>query len=199
MGRESDREAALDAVEKSARTQSKLIAGLLDVTRAMAGRLRIDRLPVNMAEAARLVVEELHSEGAAPQVNLKLPRDTDSLWLLGDVLRLRQMLSILIKGALRRATADSGAVEIELTRVEQLIRIVIRDHGVALSSEELEHLFEAFHMPGEPSRQTPGLLGLELPLVRFLAELHSGTVLIRSDGSSPGSVAELLLPAAAKP
>lgn len=199
MGRESDREAAVDAIETSARAQSKLIGSLLDVTRAAAGRLRIEKLPVDLAAVTRSAAEEFHASATVAKVRLdiRVPPAPGPWWVIGDALRLREMVTTLLGNALR-VSSEGGAVELVLSRTATMVRLTVSDSGPSPSPDELASLFTPFEIPGEPERRPPGTLGVELPLARLLAELHGGGVTAHPAPCGEGTVVTLDIPAAEK-
>jgi signal transduction histidine kinase len=195
LGRENDREAALDAIEESARTQSKLIGTLLDVTRAVAGRLRIERLPVDLKEIARAVVADLTGLAESKNVRLRATIPAAPLSVRGDAARLGEMVATLARTAVS-ACPPGGTVDVELERLEQTLRVVVRDSGPGLAAGELATVFTPFHLAGATDQQPLSSLRLELPLVSLLAQLHGGQALAFSPGAGQGTTFALELPGA---
>lgn len=195
MGHDNDREAALDAIEVSARAQSKLIGTVLDLTRALAGRLRIEKLPVDLGAIAQAAVEEVQTAAPPPAVKVNLSIASAVSPVLGDPLRLQQMVAALVRNALRASPYD-GEVQVEVAAAAGVVRLAVRDQGSGLSAADRAGMFTAFRLTGEPDRRAPGSLGLELPLVRLLAELHGAQVTAHSEEGGRGSILVLEVPAA---
>jgi signal transduction histidine kinase len=191
-GRPSDREMALDAIEASARAQSELIGGLLDLSRALVGRLRIDRLPVDLVKAVRLVVDELHPMVAEAQAHMNLSV-AGSCRVSGDVRRLHDIVSSLVKNAIQ-ATPVGGTIEVEVTESDSAIGVAVHHPGPGLSVDELAEVFTPFRPAGGRGVPHPGVLGIELPLARLLAELHGGTMSAASGGEGQGCTYTLKIP-----
>lgn len=197
MGRESDREAAVDAIEISARAQSKLIGSLLDVTRAVAGRLRIERRPVDLSAVTRSVAEQFLASAtiAKTRLDIHVAAAAGPWSVVGDALRLREMVTTLLANALH-VSSEGGAVELVLSRTANTVRLTVSDSGPSLSPDELASLFIPFRIAGEPEQRPPGTLGVELPLVRLLAELHGGSVAAHPAPGGEGTVVTLDIPPA---
>lgn len=173
MGKDSDRESAVDAIEISARAQSKLIGKLLDVTRALTGRLRIDQLSVDLDAAVRGAVEELQADAADAGVRLTLSIRDAPLRVRGDAVRLRETVAALVENAVR-VSPPAGRVAVAVMRAGENGRVTVRDGGPGFSPQEARNMFTAFHVPDDVERRPPAALALELPLARLLAELHGG-------------------------
>jgi signal transduction histidine kinase len=193
MGRPGDREAALDAIEASARAQSELIGGLLDLTRALVGRLRIDRLPVDLTKTVRLAVDEQRPAAAEAQAQLNVLIDDEPLLVIGDARRLRDTISSLVKNAIQ-ATPVGGTIDVQVTQSDGAVCIAVRDGGPGLSVDALARAFTPFRLVGEPEPRRPGGLGIELPLARLLAELHGGSLRARSGAKGQGCTFTLSIP-----
>ena len=200
MGRPDDREAALNAIETSARAQSDMIGRLLEVTRAMARRLRVEAVLVDLVGPVRSAVEEMKSAVTAAAVRLKVSVMPGPIMVRGDALRLKDMVVSLLKHAVQ-VTPVGGTVAVEAAQGDGVVRVVVRDTGPRLSVEEATHLFTPFRLAGEPLNQHRGRggLGLDLPFVGLLAELHGGTVTANSPPSGPGCAITLQIPLARLP
>lgn len=195
MGREDDREPALEAIEASAQSQSRLINSLLDLTRAMAGRLQLSMSPLDLGATALLVAEELRGNAAQGDVSLKLSLGDQPLPVRGDANRLREMVSTLVNNAI--SAAPGGAVDVTARVEVGVVRLTVHDSGPRLAPEEVSHLFTPFRLRRARGERPPNSLGLEMPLVRLLAELHGGKVTADSPGPGPGTTLILELPLAA--
>jgi|GEM_PF-2298600 len=185
-GRESDRQVALDAIESSARSQSLAIATLLDVTRALAGQLPIERQSVDLEQAVRLAVEESQPAASAATVRLRLVVHDARLPVRGDAPRLRSLVVGLIKNAIG-VTPAGETVEIDVRLVDDFGCIAVRDRGPCWTSAELADAFTPLRLSEGAQRGRRVGLGLEVPLARLVAELHGGTATAESPGSGEAS------------
>ncbi len=193
IGRPGDRETALDAIETSARAQSELIGGALDLTRALVGRLRIDRLSVDLAKTVRQAVDELRPAAAEVQAQLNLSIVGEPVGVTGDARRLHDVASFLLKNAIQ-ATPVGGTIDVQVAVIDGAACIVVRDRGPGLSIDALAGIFTPFRPGGEPEARRPGGLGIELPLARLLAELHGGSLSAQSGGKGQGCTFTLFIP-----
>lgn len=192
MGKDSDREAAIEAIDVSARAQSRLIGKLLDVTRALTGRLRIEKVPVELGAAVRGAAEDLTGAASEAGVPLSLAIPNVPVHVRGDAVRVREIVAALIENAIR-VSRSAGEVAVSVARVGENVRVTVRDAGPGLSPEEAGNLLTAFHVPDDVERRSPAALALELPLARLLAELHGGSV-THEPGSERGSTFVVELP-----
>jgi signal transduction histidine kinase len=192
-GRDADRDGAIDAIDASARAQSKLIGDLLDLVRATAGRLRIDRAWLDLRGPVQLAVEGLRSAAEARAVMLEILVPDRPVDVMGDGSRLRDLVSSLVDNGIK-FTPEGGSVDVRLLVAGPTARIVVRDTGRGIPREELPEIFGAFRSSTAADRPTTGGLGIGLAFVRLLAELHSGTVRAESDGSGRGSTFVVEIP-----
>jgi signal transduction histidine kinase len=195
MGRAEDRDAALDAIEASAQEQSAMIAGLLDLTRALAGTLRLDIGDVDVARTVLVVLEEARSLASTAQVTLKLSIAEGTFALRGDAVRLRALMGALLKDAVK-VTPPAGEVQVSLGRSEGAIRLTVSDTGPSPSPGELVDLFTPFKPAGPRDRRQANDLRVALPLAQHVARLHHGRLLARKREVGQGRELVLDLPTA---
>jgi signal transduction histidine kinase len=193
MARDADRDAALDAIETSARSQSKIIEELLDVSRALTGRLRIERTTVDLGVVVQKAAAAMGQVAAARGVKLEIAIDSGEFQVEGDSARLGEMASHLVSNGIK-FTPSGGSVEVRLTRSAGTARIVVRDTGRGIEPREIPGIFTAFRSGGDDERPPGGGLGLGLAFVRLLAELHHGVVSVNSEGPGRGSVFTVAIP-----
>jgi signal transduction histidine kinase len=192
LDRADDRIPALDAIEVSARAQSKMIGTLLDVARALAGRLRIDQSSVDLRAPLHRAVEMLMPIANAQGVRLGVSVEGDRFQVKGDVVRLGEMVSNLVENGIR-FTPSGGEVQIRLIAGGGSVRITVRDSGRGLRPEELPEIFTAFRSEGDAETRPSGL-GLGLALVRLLVELHGGVISADSEGPGRGCLFTIDIP-----
>jgi signal transduction histidine kinase len=192
--RDADRDSALDAIEASARSQSKTIGDLLDVSRAVTGRLRIDNASVDLDVVVHAATGALGPAAAARGVTLNVAAEGGPFQVKGDASRLGEMVSHLVSNGIK-FTPAGGIVDVRLTRSGGTASIVVRDTGRGISTQELPGIFAAFRPADDENPPSSGL-GLGLAFVRLLAELHDGVVSGASEGVGRGSTFTVTIPLA---
>jgi chemotaxis family two-component system sensor kinase Cph1 len=186
-------EHALETVERNARQQAKLVDDLLDVSRIISGKLRLDLQPVNLLEVVETALEGVRPSADAKHLRLDTALDPRAAIIMGDAARLQQVVWNLLSNAIK-FTPKGGRVRVLLTLQGSSAEIVVADNGEGIEADLLPHVFERFRQ-GQlgPSRTHHGL-GLGLSIVRHLVELHGGTVSARSEGRDKGSAFIVRLP-----
>lgn len=176
---------AIEIIERSARTQSRLIEDLLDTARIVSGKLRLDIQPVDLTSLIENAVEVLRPAAEAKRIVIKVTLNGREV-ITGDPDRLQQIVWNLLSNAIKFTPKD-GHVEVRLERADPHARITVSDTGRGISPEYLPYIFDRFlQADGSSTRRHTGL-GLGLSLVRHLVELHGGTVYAKSPGESLGS------------
>jgi len=184
---------AIETIERNAVAQAELVEDLLDVSRIVSGKLRLDVRPTSLATVIEAAVDALRLSAEAKQIRLQLVLDSHAGMVLGDPDRLRQVLWNLVSNAIK-FTPKGGRVQISLERVNSHLEVSVSDTGAGLDRSVLPHVFDRFWQAesGTP-RQRSGL-GLGLAIVRYLVEAHGGEVAAQSDGPGCGSVFVVKLP-----
>ncbi|MCW5890527.1 MAG: GAF domain-containing protein [bacterium] len=185
----------LAGMERAARAQSRLIEDLLDVSRIVAGRLRLEPRPVDVRESMRAAVEMLAPTAEAKGVTLRHELPDLPLVVAGDPHRLQQIAWNLLSNAVK-FTPRGGEVCVAVVRHDDAVRIVVHDSGCGIPSDFVDRVFDRFvHREAAATRREGGL-GLGLAIVRHLVELHGGRVEAASDGDGRGATFTVTLPAA---
>jgi PAS domain S-box-containing protein len=184
---------AIEVIENSARTQSKLIEDLLDTARIVKGKLRLDVGPVDVAAVIGAAVEILRPAAEAKQIRVEIECEAQREVITGDAERLQQIVWNLLSNAIK-FTPNEGQVAIRLQRADPYLRITLTDTGKGISPEHLPYIFDRFHQADSSSTRRYGGLGLGLSLVRHLVELHGGVVDAQSAGEGMGSTFTVDLP-----
>jgi len=185
----------LDVLDRSVRLQSKLIDDLLDVSRIVTGKLRLDPQRVDLALLAQIAVDA--ARPAAEAKNIQLTSAIEApLWMDADPARLQQMMSNLLTNALK-FTGPSGHVSVHVMRHEMLARVIVTDTGIGMSPDLVPLVFERFRQGDSSTTRSHGGLGLGLAIVKHLVELHGGEVTASSLGPRKGSTFTMTLPLAA--
>jgi PAS domain S-box-containing protein len=183
---------ALVNIERNTRAQTRLIDELLDVSRIVAGKLDIDRQPVELAAVVRQAVDSVRRDADARSIALRCFAET-SASVLGDAVRLEQIVVNLVANAVK-FTPEHGRVDVTLDRYQASARLVVTDTGQGIDPEMLPHIFERFRQAdGTTTRKHAGL-GLGLAIVQHLVDLHGGTVHAHSGGLGTGATFTVLLP-----
>jgi len=186
-------EHAVDVIERSARTQQRLIEDLLDTARVIRGKLRLETKPVDLARVIEASADSVHPAAEAKGIDLKLKLKGKNNIVTGDADRLQQVVWNLLSNAVK-FTPEGGQVEIQLERADPYLQIIVRDTGKGISREFLPYIFDRFQQADLASRRRHSGLGLGLALVRHLVELHGGTVEAESTGEGQGSTFRVRLP-----
>lgn len=197
---EAARPGSAEAVEartilgRQTRNLGGLLHDLLDVGRVIAGRIALASQPVDLAELATRVHRALDLQGATADHALHVR--TQPAWVLGDPVRLEQVVVHLLGNALKYTPPD-GRIEVSVGTADGLACFEVRDTGAGIPPELLPHVFEPFVQGQRPLDRRAGGLGLGLALVRRLVDLHGGRV--QADSGSAGSCFRVSLPAVAPP
>jgi len=186
------RERALEAIERNARAQARLIEDLLEISRIVSGKLSMQVRPVDLAEIVDAAVEVVRPAAAAKQIALTTEVAVRPAMTSGDPDRLQQIVWNLISNAVK-FTEPGGSARIRLTR-NRGYRIVVTDTGEGIDPRFLPHVFDAFRQADGTTTREHGGLGLGLAIARELVELHGGTIKARSDGVGRGSTFQVDLP-----
>ncbi|HKG13395.1 MAG TPA: ATP-binding protein, partial [Pyrinomonadaceae bacterium] len=186
---------ALETIERNARAQSQIIEDLLDVSRIVTGKLRLDVRQVEPVSFIDAAVESVRPAADAKGVRLSKVLDTGPTALSGDPARLQQIVWNLLSNAIKFTPRD-GRVEIRLSRVGSQVEVSVGDTGAGIKREFLPYVFDRFRQADSSTTRRHGGLGLGLAIVRHLVELHGGTVRADSEGEGRGSTFTVTLPVA---
>lgn len=184
---------ALDTIERNARAQAQLIDDLLDVSRIITGKLRMDVRPADPKLFIEAAVEAVRPAAEAKGVRVQKVIDTGPVSIPGDPVRLQQVVWNLLSNAIK-FTPRGGRVQIRSERVNSHLEIVVTDTGQGISSDFLPHVFDRFRQADQKTSRQHGGMGLGLAIVRHLVELHGGTVNASSDGEGLGATFTVSLP-----
>lgn len=185
--------AAFEAIERNAVAQAQLVEDLLDVSRIVAGKLRLDVRPIMLPAPIEEAVETLRPSADAKSIRLQLVLDPQAGMVLGDPDRLRQVVWNLVSNAIK-FTPKGGRVQIALERVNSHVELSVSDTGEGIPSEALAHVFDRFWQSKHGTARQHGGLGLGLAIVRHLVEAHGGEVAVHSDGPGRGALFRVKLP-----
>jgi len=184
---------AIDVIERNANAQLQLIEDLLDVSRIITGKLRLDVKPVAPATVIEAAVDALRPAADAKGIRLQPILDPRAGPVSGDPDRLQQVVWNLLSNAVK-FTPRGGRVQIRLERVNSHVEIVVTDTGKGIEPAVLPHVFDRFRQADSSSQRSHGGLGIGLALVKSLVELHGGSVHAASPGPDQGATFTVKLP-----
>jgi PAS domain S-box-containing protein len=186
-------EHALETVERSARAQSSIINDLLDVSRIITGKIRLNVQRIDPARLIESAIESVRPAAEAKEIQLDIVLDPNTGPIACDPDRLRQLVWNLVSNAIK-FTPNEGRVKVELGRSDRDIELRVSDNGAGIDNTFLPYVFDRFRQADGSSTRRHGGLGLGLAIVRHLVELHGGTVEVESEGVGLGSTFTVKLP-----
>ena len=190
---EDTRRTALAVIERNAKAQAEIIGDILDVSRIVSGKLRIEARAIELEPIIRASLETLQLAARAKEIKIKLNLEPDVGLVAGDPDRLQQVVWNVVANAIK-FTPNGGEVEVGLRRVDSQVELTVSDNGIGISNDFLPHVFERFRQADSSRTRTHGGLGLGLAIVRHLVELHGGTVSAESAGLGKGARLIVRLP-----
>jgi PAS domain S-box-containing protein len=190
-GEQFDR--AIETVERNSRWLTQIVEDVLDVSRIVSGKIRLDVQAVDIASVIDNAVSTVQPAADAKGVRLQTLIDTRVAPVSGDPDRLQQVIWNLLSNAVK-FTPKGGRVQLRVERVNSHIEVVVSDTGVGIRKDFLPFVFDRFRQGDSgPTRKTGGL-GLGLAIVRHIVEMHGGTVSVESAGPDQGSTFTVKLP-----
>lgn len=184
---------ALETVERNARSQAQIIEDLLDVSRIITGKLKLDIRPLNAAALVKSAVDSISPAAEAKEIVIKTNIADETTEIAGDSARLQQVLWNLLSNAVK-FTPRGGTIEIGVKRESSNLVVSVGDTGSGIEPEFLPYVFDRFRQADGTTTRHFGGLGLGLAIVKHLVEQHGGSVRAESDGKGKGAVFILNLP-----
>ena len=184
---------AAETIERNARAQTQLIEDLLDISRIITGRMRLDVQPVEIPGVIQASVDAIRPAANAKEIRLQVVLDPEACPVSGDPSRLQQVVWNLLSNAVK-FTPNGGSVQVRLSRINSHVEITVSDTGKGISSEFLPYVFDRFRQADSSYNRVHGGMGLGLAIVRQLVELHGGTVEAQSAGEGYGASFTVKLP-----
>ncbi len=188
-----DSKRAMEIIVRNARAQSRLIDDLLDISRIVTGKLRLEVQSVELAPMIESVVACLRPGAEAKNIHFQIALDPRASPISGDPARVQQILWNLLSNAIK-FTPKGGRVGVRLERIRSHVEIIISDTGQGIDPDLLTHVFERFRQFDSSSTRRHGGLGIGLSIVRQLVEMHGGTVAVQSAGKGEGTTFTVILP-----
>ncbi|MDI1451496.1 GAF domain-containing sensor histidine kinase [Polyangium sp. 6x1] len=184
---------ALAAIDRNVRAQMRIIDDLLDVSRIITGKLGLAQRLIDLGDVVQAVIDVVRPAAQAKGIELHVTPERPSVPVYGDPDRLRQIVWNLLANAIK-FTPPGGRVEVEITRDDGLVQMIVRDTGKGISAAFLPYVFDRFRQADSSASRPQGGLGLGLAIVRHLVEMHGGTVKAESAGSDHGATFTVTLP-----
>lgn len=192
--RDDQKQRAIETIERNAEAQTQLVNDLLDVSRAITGKVRLDLCSVEVAPIVSAATESIQPAAEAKGIRVERNFDRAAGSIVADPVRLQQIVWNLLANAVK-FTPTGGSIEVRLALQGPNVEIVVSDTGSGIAPEFAPYLFDRFRQGEAGTTRQHGGLGLGLSIVRHLVELHGGTVSAESAGAGTGATFRVLLPA----
>jgi len=186
---------AIEVIERNTRVQIALIEDLLDVSRIISGKMRIDREILDIVGLASEIVEAVRPGTQAKSITLRFDANTAPLFINGDSTRLQQVITNLIDNAVK-FSPENGKVLISISRDGDSASFIVEDSGIGIDAEFLPYIFDRFSQADASTRRNYTGLGLGLAIVKKIIDLHDGAITVKSDGPGLGAVFSFSIPLA---
>ncbi|MEH2204326.1 MAG: ATP-binding protein [Nostoc sp.] len=184
---------ALETIERNAKLQRKLIEDILDISRIVQGKIRLNICKVDLVPIIQAAIEIVHPTSEIKDIQVEFNLDSSVGQIMGDAERLQQVVWNLLSNAVK-FTPSGGRVEVHLEQVNSNVQITVSDTGKGISTDFLPYIFERFRQADSTTTRVDNGLGLGLAIVHHLVEMHSGTVYAVSEGEGKGAKFTVLLP-----
>jgi signal transduction histidine kinase/CheY-like chemotaxis protein len=186
---------ALEVIERNAKSQAQIVEDILDVSRVITGKLRLNVAPVDAASVINAAIDSVQLAAETKGIQLGVTLDPSARHIAGDAVRLQQVIWNLLSNAIK-FSPSGGRVEVRLERAGPVVQLSVSDTGDGISRDFLPFIFDRFRQADGTSTRRHGGLGLGLSIVRHLVELHGGTVHAESAGEGCGATFTIRLPLA---
>lgn len=193
---EGELEEGLEVIGRNARVQQNIIEDLLDMSRILSGKVRLDVQKIELGTVLEAALETVRPTAQAKGVRLHAVLDPLATPVTGDPHRMQQVFWNLLTNAIK-FTPKGGRIEVLLQRVNSHLEASITDTGIGIASDFLPHVFDRFRQADASTVRSHGGLGLGLAIVKHLVELHGGSVFAKSQGVGKGATFSVVVPLAA--
>ena len=184
---------ALETLERNATWLTQIVEDVLDVSRIVSGKIRLDVQPVELPIIVDNAVATIQPAADAKGVGVQTMIDPNVGPVSGDPGRLQQVVWNLVSNAVK-FTPKRGRIQVQLARVNSHIEIVVSDTGIGIPSDFIPYVFDRFRQADSRTTRKAGGLGLGLAIVRHIVEMHGGTVEVTSAGENKGATFRVRLP-----
>ena len=189
----NDFQEGLRVIERNTEAQVQLIDDLLDVSRIISGKLRVDIRPCELSDVINVGVNAIRPAAEARGITLNVRLDPSASSASCDSVRIQQVVWNLVSNAVK-FTPKGGRVDVTLSRERSSFQIQVSDNGQGISPELLPYVFDRFRQSDSSMRRRFAGLGLGLSIVKYIVEAHGGTVEADSPGEGKGSTFTVRLP-----
>jgi signal transduction histidine kinase/CheY-like chemotaxis protein len=186
-------ERAVETIYRNAKSQAQLVADLLDVSRIISGKLRLDVRTIDLIYIVNAALDSIRPAADAKGIRLQTMLDPAAGPISGDADRLQQIVWNLLTNAVK-FTPKGGRIQVKVQRIDSHVEIVVSDSGVGISKEFLPYVFDRFRQADASTTRIHGGLGLGLSIVHQLVDLHGGTASVHSEGEGTGATFTITLP-----
>jgi signal transduction histidine kinase len=183
---------AIEAIERNAQAQARIVDDILDVARGMSGNVKLDLRPVDLVSVAQRSVEAIAPTAVAKKIQVEV-RGSEPIAITGDANRLQQVVWNLLSNAVK-FTPAGGRVIVDVSARDGVAQLTVSDTGVGIPEAFLPYVFDKFRQADASFTRQHGGLGLGLAIARHLIELHGGSIEARSGGEGSGATFVVRLP-----
>jgi PAS domain S-box-containing protein len=185
----------IEAIERNAKAQAQLIEDMLDASRIITGKMRLDIRSISLTPIVKAAIDSVQPAADAKEIRLEMVVDPTADKLRADEARLQQVIWNLLSNGIK-FTPRGGRIKVKIGRSDSMAEITVTDTGEGISKEFLPLVFDRFKQADASTTRKHGGLGLGLAITRHLIELHGGTIKAESDGPGKGSAFSVRLPLA---
>ena len=190
---DQERQRGIDVIERNAAAQRSIIDELLDISRIVTGKLKLDPRPVELSGVIESAIDAVRPAAETKNVQIFTAIERNVGLVMGEAVRLQQVVWNLLSNSVK-FTPSNGRVEVELKAAGTNLKLTVRDTGEGIDAEFLPHMFERFRQADTSSKRVHGGLGLGLSIVSSLVTMHGGEVHAASDGKGKGAIFTVILP-----
>ena len=190
---EKDRERGINVIDRNAAAQRAIIDELLDVSRIVTGKLKLETKPIELAGVIEAAIDVIRPAAEAKGIQIVATLDRSAGLVDGEAVRLQQVIWNLLSNAVK-FTPKQGCIQIKSKTAEGKLKVVVSDNGEGIDPEFLPYIFERFRQADSSAKRLHGGLGLGLSIVRSLVEMHGGEIHAASDGEGKGATFTVTLP-----
>jgi PAS domain S-box-containing protein len=184
---------AIQTVERNATSLTQIVEDILDVSRIISGKIRLNIQPVDLPQVVSNAVETVLPAADAKQIRVQTILDPGAAPVSGDPDRLQQIVWNLVSNAVK-FTPKHGVVQVRVERVNSHVEVVVSDTGIGIAPDFLPYIFDRFRQADSGTTREHAGIGLGLAIVRHLVELHGGTIHAASGGQDTGTTFRVRLP-----
>jgi PAS domain S-box-containing protein len=184
---------AIDTIERNATSLTQIVEDVLDVSRIISGKMRLEIQAIDVRDVVRNAVEVVLPAAQARGVDVETAMDPSGASISGDGERLQQVVWNLLSNAVK-FTGRGGRVRVEVRRADSQVEVVVSDSGIGIPPAFLPHMFERFRQADAGTTRERGGLGLGLSIARQIVEMHGGTIKAASAGAGHGATFTVTLP-----